>query len=185
MPEPLDLTDPGPLLATTHVLEDAPPARLRLTRPSDAPLVESFLEDLSAGTRARRFLEPVEVTPELVRGFTFYNPRERIVVAATMPVEGTEAIAGLADVTLKETGLAEMGVVVADELQERGLGTLLVQSSASLALQKGATHLRVETLDGGGPMLRVMERLGRVQRTVEAGRITVYARIAGARRRAS
>lgn len=183
--EPLMLTDPGALLATTHTLAGGDRVRLRLARPSDVERVRAFLERLSPATRARRFLAPTDIDDELVRRFTFYDPRERLVVAATLPLDGQEAIVGLADVTLLDTGLAELGVAVEDERQGRGLGTLLGQAVASLALRRGASHLRLETLDGGGPGLSAMDRLGRVTRCVEDGRVVVYARIAGAARRAA
>jgi GNAT superfamily N-acetyltransferase len=182
---PLRPTDPGALLATTHVLAGGECVRLRLARPSDVPRVRAFLERLSPASRARRFLEPTQVDDGLVRRFTFYDPRERLVVAATALVDGREQVVGLGDVTLLETGLAEIGVVVDDARQGRGLGTLLAQAVAALALRRGTTHLRLETLDGRGPGLAVMDRLGRVTRCVEDGRTIVYARIAGATRRAA
>ena len=51
-----DLIDPGAMLASTHELDDGSRVRLRLTRPTDLPKIEVFLEGLSADTRARRFL---------------------------------------------------------------------------------------------------------------------------------
>jgi acetyltransferase len=182
---PLRLTDPGALLATTHTLADGDCVRLRLARPSDVPRVRAFLDALSPASLARRFLAPTAVDDALVRRFAFYDPRVRLVVVATLPVRGQERVVGIADVTLLETGLAELGVVVADERQGRGLGTLLAQAVASLALGRGVTHLRLETLDGRGPGLGVMDRLGRVVRSVEDGRTVVYARIAGVARRAA
>jgi acetyltransferase len=173
------------MLSTTHELEDGSRVRLRLARPTDARLVRSFLERLSPETRTRRFLTPTPAVSEAtVRHFTFYEPRERLILAATMPFEGSERIVGLADAAFLATGLAEIGLVVGDEAQGQGLGKLLSEAVASVALQHGAVRLKAEMLDGNRPMLRLLERLGRTVRTVEDGRAVAYTRLEhGAARR--
>ena len=178
------LVDPGALLSATHELADGQRVRLRLTRPSDDRLVRDFLERLSADTRTRRFLSPMPVVPDAtVRHFTFFDPRERVTLAATMPVDGAECVVGLADAAFLETGLAEIGIVVADEHQGAGLGACLSEAIASLAIKRGATHLKAHMLPGNAPMLRLFERLGRTVRTVEDGTSTAYVRLRADRRR--
>src|SRR3954451_1306885 len=106
------LTDPGALLATTHETGGGMRVRLRLARPSDALAVREFLEELSPDARARRFPDfGGAVPPDLVREFTFVDPRERLVVAASAPLAGRNRVVGLADVALTSTGVAELGVV--------------------------------------------------------------------------
>ena len=178
--------DPGTLLATTHPLADGERARLRLTRPSDAPRVRAFLEGLSDESRHRRFFTASPtIGIDLIRHFTFYNPRERIVIAATLPVDGREHMIGLGDLAVLETGLAEIGLVVADERQGQGIGSLLAQALASLAAQRGATHVKAEMLEHNAPMAGVMERLGPTVRTVEHGHSVIYARLDALRIRAA
>jgi RimJ/RimL family protein N-acetyltransferase len=179
------IADPGTLLATTHELEDGTCVRLRLARPSDQPRVRGLLERLSPETRRERFIGDGQIDDALVRSFTFFDPRTRRVVAATVPAEGGEDLVGLADVDHLETGVAQLGVVVDDLHQGRGIGRLLAEAVASLALHRGASHLRAEMLAGNAPMLRVLERLGRVVRTAEDGREIVYVRISGRARRAA
>jgi RimJ/RimL family protein N-acetyltransferase len=180
------LTDPGALLATTHDAGAGLRVRLRLGRPSDTPRVRDFLEGLSAESRRRRFLAPTpRIAEAVVRHFTYFDPRERLVVAAAAPVDGSEEIVGLADVVLLSTGLAELGVVVADEHQGRGLGTLLTEAVASLAIQQGATHLKAELFTDNAPIGRAMERLGQTVRTTENGRAVLYTKLPPARRRAA
>ena len=126
------------------------------------------------------------VSESVIRHFTFYDPRERVVMAACVPIDGTECIVGIADAAFLETGLAEIGVVVDDAHQRRGLGKLLSEAVASLAIKRGATHLKAHMLTGNSPMLRLFERLGRTVRTVEDGRSTAYVRLrAGARSRSA
>jgi len=194
------LADPGTLLATTHPVGGGLRVRLRLARPSDHTAVRAFLEGLSAETRERRFLHAMPVVPEaVVRHFTFYDPRTRlVVVATTMDGRGPEEIVGLADVAYlggaggSQRGaaspfeaLAELGVVVDDHRQGRGVGKLLTEVIASLAIQQGATRLKAELLADNTAMLRLMQRLGRTVSTVEDGISIVYTTLPATRRRAA
>jgi len=174
------------MLGTLHELGDGLRIGIRLTRPSDAPRVRAFLERLSDGTRLRRFFVATpEIDERTVHHFTFYNPRERLVLAATAPLEGVEEIVGLADVALVDTGVGDLGLVVDDEHQHRGVGAALLESLAHLAASHGATHLRAEMLDHNEPMLRLMQELGRTVETVEDGHRIAYTRLPLRARRAA
>src|SRR5690349_8112277 len=98
--------DPGALLATSYQLRDGSRIRLRLARPTDVPLVHDFL----AGG-----------DDELVRRFTFYDPRERVVLAATMLDGGQERIVALGDAAFDD--MPE--VVVDDDMEQRGVADLM------------------------------------------------------------
>ncbi len=142
------LADSGTLLATTHRLDGGLRVRLRLTRPSDAARVRDFLERLSPETRQRRFLSPMpRVSQSVVDHFTFYDPRARLVIAASMPGIGGEEIVGLGDVSFLSTGVAEIGLVVEEEHQNRGIGRLIAEAIAAIALSRGAARLKAEMLD--------------------------------------
>lgn len=172
------LADSGTLLATTHRLDDGAQVRLRLTRPSDARSARDFLERLSPETRQRRFLSPMpRVTRAVVEHFTFYDPRERLVIAATMPGAGGEEVVGLGDVSFVATGIAEIGMVVEEEHQSQGIGRLLAEAIASLALSRGATHLKAEMLDTNPAVLKLLSAIGRTVRTIEDGRSVAYAKL--------
>jgi acetyltransferase len=166
------------MLGTVHELDSGMRIGLRLTRPSDAPRVRAFLERLSRQTRVKRFFMAMpEIDERTVSHFTFYNPRQRIVVAATAPLAGVEEMIGLADIALVDTGVAELGIVVDDEHQGSGVGTALLEAVSSLAAAHGATHLRAELLDHNRPMIRLLERLGRTVKTMEDGHVLAYTRL--------
>ena len=185
-PEHVFLADPGALLATTHEVGDGLRVRLRLARASDTARVRSFLEALSPETLHRRFFTAMPLVPEhVVRHFTFFDPRERLIVVAVAMQEGGEEILGLADVVMDGAGGAELAVVVADGVQNQGVGTLLTEVIASMARRQGATHLLAELLDHNEPMLRLMERLGQTVRTVADGTTRVTTRLPAAARRAA
>jgi len=180
------LADPGTLLATTHPVGGGLRVRPRLARPSDAAGLRGFLEGLSPTTRERRFARAMPIVPEAtVRSFTFYDPRERLVVAATAMLGGgsLEEIVGLADLTHLSGGLAELAVVVGDLQQNRGVGKLLTEVIGALAMQQGATRLKARMAEPDPAMTRLMQRLGRTMSTVEDGVTVMHATLPGARRR--
>jgi RimJ/RimL family protein N-acetyltransferase len=173
------------MLSQVHDL-DGVHLRLRLTRPSDAPRVRAFLERLSPETRQRRFFSAMpEIDERTVRHFTFFDPRERLVVAATAPEAGVEEIVALADVAHLETGVAELAIVVDERHQRRGIGRLLGEAMATLAARQGATHMKAELLERNAGMMRVMEYLGQVTREADDGNVVVYAKLPPAVRRAA
>jgi hypothetical protein len=110
--------DPGALLATTHDA-DGLRVRLRLARPSDAIRLRGFLE-----SHAPRLASHV-------RRLTFYDPRQRLVVLATAPLEGSEEIVGLAD--LRAPQPRDPVVVVDDRTPSRAVQRLLVQAANALS----------------------------------------------------
>ena len=172
------LADSGTLLGTTHRLDSGLRVRLRLTRPSESPRVRGFLERLSPETRQRRFLSPMPNVPEAaVDHFTFYDPRERLVIAASMPGEGGDEIVGLGDVSFVSTGIAEIGLVVEEEHQSHGIGRLITEAIASLALSRGATHLKAEMLDSNPAVMKLLGSIGRTVTAVEDGRAVAYAKL--------
>jgi N-acetylglutamate synthase-like GNAT family acetyltransferase len=124
------------MLAGTHELADGSRARLRLARPNDLPRIQAFLEGLGSETRARHF--------------AFYDPRERLAIAATMPGDGGEQVVGMADLALVDADMAEIDVVVADDRRGAGVGQLLSGAVASLALQRGARRVKVGRLTADG-----------------------------------
>jgi hypothetical protein len=110
--------DPGALLATTHDA-DGLRVKLRLARPSDALRLRGFLESHAPrlASHARRF--------------TFYDPRRRLVVLATAPLEGGEEIVGLADLRGPEP--RDPMVVVDDRTPSHAVKRLLVQAAGALS----------------------------------------------------
>ena len=180
------LADPGTLLATTHEVGSGLRVRLRLSRPSDAPRMREFLESLSPETRQRRFLQAMPMIPSpVLRHFTFFNPRERLVVVAMGIVAGREEIVGVADVAGLGGPTAELGVVVDDDQQGRGVGRLLTEVTASLAIQQGASELKSELLEQNAPMLALLNRLGPTRTAVEDGVTVAHTSLGAARRRAA
>ncbi|TML31847.1 MAG: hypothetical protein E6G30_00270 [Actinobacteria bacterium] len=109
----LDQLDPGALLSRTYQLPAGPRVRLRLARRSDRVGLARLLE--------QRGIEPSTLQLErLVR----YDPRRRLVICATTPLDGTEAIVGVGAIELDSSELEPDTIVVDDRLTD-GLADLL------------------------------------------------------------
>src|SRR4051794_34233777 len=99
------------LMTTTHELADGTRVRLRLTRPSDLRAIEALTE-----------------SQMVARRWAFYDPRERMILAAAMPGPRGEQIVGLAD-----AGAAGVEVFAARE----DVATLLREAAETLAIRRG------------------------------------------------
>ncbi len=178
------LADPGALLSSAHVLDSGLRVRLRLTRPSDGRYLDRFLREVSEDSLESRFGH-AKPDREKIRELTFYDPRERLVIAAATLDGSSESFVGVADITLLETGLAEIGMLVADRHQASGIGRLLSECIAHMARDRGATHVRATMPRANPAMLSLMERLGPTVKTVEREGLAAYTRLPVARRRAA
>jgi hypothetical protein len=107
-----DRIDAGALLSRTYELPSGPRVRLRLARRYDLPAIRALLE--------QRGVPASDVALErLIR----YDPRRRVVICATAPIDGTELVIGVGAIDL--TADAEPDTVVVDERLTEGLGELL------------------------------------------------------------
>ena len=162
MPE-AQLTDPGALLATTHEAGElraaAPGAARRRARRARVPR-----GGLPGGDGTERPGAHVHLRrpPQAPRGGRLGRDRR----AQPSGRAGRRS--------LHRHGGRQLGVVVDERSRNRGVGKLLTEAVASLAIQQGATHLRGELPASDGPVVRPMERLGRTVRTVEDGTEVVY-----------
>ena len=156
-----ELLDPGAMLATVHELSPGMRIGLRLTRPSDAPRVRAFLERLSEETQAcaASSCAMPEVDEITVQHFTFYNPRERLVLAATAPLDrgGGDRRAWP---TSHWSRRAWPSSASSWTRSTSATASARRCSSRSPGCRRATAprHLRAEMLDHNEPMLRLMQR---------------------------
>ena len=180
------LADPGTLLATTHPVGGGLIVKLRLARPSDAVRMAAFLGRLEPEVLHGPFRAGLADAPaELVGHLTFYDPRRRLVVVATTVTDAGEEIAGLIGLSLPDSGVGGVAVVVDQPRRGLGVGKLLTEAAAALALRQGAARLRAQLPEGDGAVLHLMRRLGRTVQTTEDGAPVAHTRLPGGARRAA
>ena len=129
---------------------DGTVVRLRPIRPDDDARLVAFHSRLSSYSVYLRFFgfHPTLSEAE-VRRFTHVDYRDRL---AFVIVDADDRLTG--------TDEAEVAFVVDDEVQHRGLGTLLLDDLAQAAWRCGITRFMAHTLAQNSGMLHVFWRSG-------------------------
>jgi len=138
---------------TDIVLRDGSLAHVRPVCSDDSILLEHFITSLSSDTIYLRFLRPIK--PEdalrwLIPGdgqFALLALREDMVI-------------GHAIYTKIQPHQAEPAVVVADEFQEKGLGTILLGQLAQAAVAEGISEFEAHVATENARMLKVLREIG-------------------------
>jgi GNAT superfamily N-acetyltransferase len=107
---------------------------LRLLQPGDSELIRNFFRRLSSETIYRRFLSPVTAPNDaLVKRLVDIDHCDREALIALDDL----GIVGVARYGTGRDATHDVAVVVADEWQGRGLGTLLMRRLAHIARLRG------------------------------------------------
>jgi len=118
--------------------------RLRLLERGDADLIRQFYGRLSSETIYRRFLSPITLPNEaLVGRLVDIDHHDRDALIAL----DEQGIAGVARYGAAPSGTShEVAVVVADDWQGRGLGSLLLRRLAHIARLRGIASFHATML---------------------------------------
>jgi GNAT superfamily N-acetyltransferase len=123
--------------------------RLRLVRPEDKPLLLEGWSRLSPESRYRRFLTAKDhlTERELVR-LTEMDGNNDLAIGAMAEIGGKEVGIGIARfVRLRDRpNIAEAALVVVDDMQRKGLGTLLLRCLRDAAVERGIDAFACELL---------------------------------------
>lgn len=143
-------------------LEDGRELTIRPIRPEDAEIEREFVKQLSPETRYFRFMQALrELSQELLVRFTQLDYHRELALIATVPVDGRTTEIGVARFNPNpDRESAEFAIVVADEWQQRGIGTRLMGCLIDAAREKGFTRLEGEILAQNSRMLRFTGKLG-------------------------
>jgi RimJ/RimL family protein N-acetyltransferase len=149
---------------TVVQLQDGEQVTLRPIHREDAPALQEGFTHLSPETVYMRLLYRLTtITDETAQELTSVDYHERMAMVAAIVSEHQEKLVGLAQYSLLDhstQSLAEVGVIVRDDYQGRGIGLLLMQHLARYASDHG-----IETLVGtvhlaNQRVLRFIEKSG-------------------------
>lgn len=150
---------------------------LTAAEPADALRVSDFISGLSVRTQFLRFFASVAPPSSgLLRSLTGADGRADVLIAADD--DGTMIGHGMAvDRTAADgTRLSDIGVVVADQWQLRGVGSALLDELTRRAAGRGTTELVMDVLPENARMLAMIERRWpRARRAYERGSVTIRA----------
>jgi RimJ/RimL family protein N-acetyltransferase len=139
------------------ILADGAEVTIRLAAEEDVDDLRALHDRCSPESRRRRYLSgtagPTEAQlSRLVRAAHGYT---------LVAVDETGTLIGMANL-MADGGEAELGVLVEDGWQRRGVGTALTRRLARLAAAGGIEAVHAHTHADNTPMIRTMRRLGRV-----------------------
>lgn len=146
---------------TTAGPDAAPPWRLRRAGADDIDALQRFVAALSLRTRVQRFFAPLRELPaELVERLRRGDARHRFVVAESTSDAAVVALGDVAWTAAPPAPCAELGLVLADAWQGRGLGRALLERLAAEAVRGGAREALLEVLATNRAMLSLAARCG-------------------------
>jgi GNAT superfamily N-acetyltransferase len=135
---------------------------VRRAAAGDRQALERMLERCSGQTRYRRFHGPVKVFPEryLTEALSG-SPLHFALVAYTGDDAGEDgAVVALASCRAVDEGVAELGILVEDEWQRRGVGGYLLREMVAYAARTGLRALQAQVLAEQPWIVGLLRRYG-------------------------
>ena len=135
------LRDDGP--DSGHiVLSDGTTALLRIAQPGDADELQRFVDRLSPAATRHRFFSETAPPAEVIRALCdASHPQRRLTVIALRRQDDTLSIIASGSYHARNPQEAEVAMAVDDRLHGHGLGTILLERLALLAIRHGFTKL--------------------------------------------
>jgi acetyl coenzyme A synthetase (ADP forming)-like protein len=142
-------------------LRDGSTAQVHVAGPGDREALIAFFENLSPQSRWRRFFSLALPAPDLIASLCDCSrPRSALTLVATRVQEGQPRIIATGSYQAKHRNTAEVAITVADDFQHKGLGTLLLERLALVAVRHGFTHFWAVARMENQPMLQVFREAG-------------------------
>ena len=137
------------------LLADGSIAVIRPLRPDDGPALHELHEKVSDEAIRLRFFSTARRAAHTYVDHVLSDPGTLALVA-----ERHGALVGLATAEPITPTRAEVAFLVADQMRGQGVGTLLLEHVAALALARGVTELEADVLTENHAMLRVFSDAG-------------------------
>jgi acetyltransferase len=144
-------------------LRDGTLVSIRPITPEDAQREQEFVRRLSPESRYFRFMNTIrELSPEMLEGATHPDPARDIALVALTRDGPEPRQIGVARCVRADPQVdrAEFAIVVADEWQGKGLGSLLMLELIGAARSRGLRRLEGWVLATNHAMLELMRSLG-------------------------
>lgn len=137
-----------PSLETDHtesgslIMRDGSTAAIRPAEPSDATMMQQFVDRLSPESRRHRFFSESSPSSDSIAAVcNSSKPRSQFTLVVTRVWEGTPRIIAAGSYWARDGQTAEIAMAVDDKLHGKGLGTLLLERLALVAIRYAFTRL--------------------------------------------
>lgn len=157
------------------VLSDGSHAVLRKAALADAPGLFNFFQTLSLESRCRRFFSAVNPPIEWLTHFCEpASPRSQLTLIVAREENGRPEIVATASYVAQGAKTAEVAFAVADAYQGKGIGALLLDRLAAVAIEQGFSRFWAAVLPHNMPMMEVFRHSGfQMSTKVENGLLQV------------
>lgn len=149
------------------ITKDSIEVNIRPIRPEDEHRMVNFHERLSEQTVYQRYFHHMKLQQRVAHDrlaricFVDYDRQIVLVAERTQPQSGEREIVGVARlVKTLYAGEAEFAVLVADDFQNRGLGSEMTRTILQLAREEKMQTVRAEVLAENTQMVNVCRRMG-------------------------
>lgn len=151
-------------LSVTTPLADGTLLSLRPIRPDDAPLLAEGFSRLSPESRFLRFFSPLDhLSATQLRYFTEIDYVDHFAWVATVPTPDNPRLGvGVARYIRShvDPSAAEAAVAVTDDHHRLGIGSILLESLAAVAITRGITAFHLLVRSDNLAMIAATEQLG-------------------------
>ena len=149
-------------LVSQWQLSDGTSLVIRPIRPEDAKFEQDFVRHLSAKSKHLRFMGSLqELTPEMLKRTTQIDYDREMAIVAVIQRDGHDVIIGIARyVTNPDFQSCEFALVVADQWQNRGIGSHLMTCLIAAAKTKNLKVMEGAILSANADMLTLVRNLG-------------------------
>jgi len=143
-------------------LKDGTKVLLRPIKPSDATLKHHLFYALSKDSVTKRYLGPLKTMPlKRVWPYVIVDYENEMSIVGTVMDKGTRSLIAIGSYArIPHTKMAEVSLVVRDDWQNRGLGTILLKYLIEIAKKKGFEGFTAWVLADNTKMMHIFKKLG-------------------------
>jgi acetyltransferase len=139
--------------------------RVRVVAPGDAPLLTELIARLSDRTVRRRFFQPLNSAAAIEREalrVAHGDPLRQVALAALADEPGAPRAVALAELIVDPSAptVAEAALLVRDDYQRAGVGSLLSRLLMRVARQRGIRTMRANALAENTAILAFIRSMG-------------------------
>ena len=157
------------------ILRDGTTASVRSTRTEDGATMQEFIDRLSLASRRHRFFSESTPPADTIASLCdSSNPSKQFTIVVTRTISGQPRIIAAGSYWARTADQAEIAMAVDDAFHGKGLGTILLERLAMLAIHRGFTRLWAVTRSDNLAMREVFRESGYpVHETYEGGDMQV------------
>jgi acetyl coenzyme A synthetase (ADP forming)-like protein len=157
------------------LLRDGTAATLTVAAPEDVQGLDSFFQNLATESGLHRYLSKPIPDSGLAQALcAASNSEQQWTLLVKRHLEGAERIVAVGSYESRGDGAAEISVGVDDRLLGMGLGTILLERLAAVAIQNGFRRFQAIAETDNHRMIEVLRRSGfPVRERMEAGMVEI------------